>query len=192
MWCPVSTLSNRWQLPRSDPSTRLHEAWNRRLRGRPSALYCRRMDWSQIRQRIAQGEGAHTEFKRALELRLVGRSICAFGNTGGGVLILGVDDAGQVVGVRGDATSARERLANFLQNGCNTPVRARCQHEDTAQGTVIWVEVPRQRGLEPLRYDGRVWVRRDRTTTEPSPMELQELFNAFGYVLMCSLHSIKF
>ena len=144
---------------------------------------CRRMDWPQIRQRIAQGEGAHTEFKRTLELCLVGRSICAFGNTGGGVLILGVDDAGQVVGVRGDAASARERLANFLQNGCNTPVRARCQHEDTAQGTVIWVEVPRQRGLEPLRYDGRVWVRRDRTTTEPSPMELQELFNAFGYVL---------
>ena len=40
------------------------------------------MDWPQIRQRIAQGEGAHTEFKRTLEFRLVGRSICDFGNTG--------------------------------------------------------------------------------------------------------------
>ena len=43
---------------------------------------------AQIRQRIAQGEGAHTEFKRTLEFRLVGRSICAFGNRGGGVLTL--------------------------------------------------------------------------------------------------------
>ena len=141
------------------------------------------MDWPEVRQRIAQGEDAHTEFKRALELRLVGRAVCAFGNTDGGLLILGVDDAGQVVGVRGDAVNVRERLANFLRNGCNAPVRARCQQHDIPDGTVFWVEVPRQRGLEPLRCDGRVWVRRDRNTTEPSPSELQELFNAFGYVL---------
>ena len=141
------------------------------------------MDWPQVQQRIANGEDAHTEFKRTLELRLVGRAICAFGNTGGGVLVLGVDDAGRVVGLPGDATAVRERLANFFQNGCNAPVRATCDHFEAPQGTVIWIEVPRQRGLEPLRYDGRVWVRRDRTSVEPSPMELQELFNAFGYVL---------
>ena len=141
------------------------------------------MDWPQVQQRIATGEDAHTEFKRTLELRLVGRAICAFGNTGGGVLVLGVDDDGNVVGLRGDASAARERLANFLQNGCNAPVRASCGHFEAPQGAVIWIEVPRQRGLEPLRYDGRVWVRRDRTSVEPSAMELQELFNAFGYVL---------
>ena len=141
------------------------------------------MDWPQVRERIANGEDAHTEFKRTLEFRLVGRAICAFGNTVGGVLVLGVDDAGQVVGLPGDAVAARERLANFFQNGCNAPVRASCGYFDAPQGAVLWVEVPRQRGLEPLRYDGRFWVRRDRNTVEPSPMELQELFNAFGYVL---------
>ena len=141
------------------------------------------MDWPEVRQRIAKGEDVHTEFKRVLELRLVGRTVCAFGNTDGGVLVLGVDNAGQIIGVRENAHSARERLANFLQNGCNVPVYAQCQQHDAAEGTVIWVEVPRQRGFEPLRYDGRVWVRRDRNTAEPSPLELQELFNAFGYVL---------
>ena len=34
-----------------------------------------------------------------------------------------------------------------------------------------------------MRYDGRVWVRRERSSVEPSPTELQELYNAFGYVL---------
>ena len=48
---------------------------------------------------------------------------------------------------------------------------------------VHWIEVPRQPGLEPLRYDGRVWVRRARSSVEPSPSELQELYNDFGYIL---------
>ena len=141
------------------------------------------MDWPQVQRRIAAGEGIDVEFKRTLELRQVGRSICAFGNTEGGLLVLGVDDAGAVVGLRDNLTTARERLASFFHNGCNAPVRARCNHEETSEGSVVWIEVPPQRGLEPLRYDGRVWVRRDRSTTEPSAMELQELFNAFGYVL---------
>ena len=141
------------------------------------------MDWPEVQRRIKAGEGVHLEFKRTLELRQVGRSICAFGNTDGGMVVLGVDDNGAIVGLRGDVAKARERLANFFQNGCNAPVRARCRHEEAPQGTVVWIEVPRQRGLEPLRYDGRVWVRRDRITAEPSPLELQELYNAFGYLL---------
>ena len=141
------------------------------------------MDWPQVQERIAAGESVQTEFKRTLELRQVGRAICAFGNTDGGLLVLGVDDAGAVVGLRDNLSAARERLASFFHTGCNVPVRARCDHVETPQGAVLWVEVPKQRGLEPLRCDGRVWVRRDRSTTEPSAMELQELFNAFGFVL---------
>ena len=141
------------------------------------------MDWPQVQERIAAGESVQTEFKRTLELRQVGRTICAFGNTDGGLLVLGVDDAGAVVGLRDNLSAARERLASFFHTGCNVPVRARCDHAETPQGAVLWIEVPKQRGLEPLRCDGRVWVRRDRSTTEPSAMELQELFNAFGFVL---------
>ena len=141
------------------------------------------MDWHEISGRIAAGEDVHTVFKRSLELREVGRAICGFANTAGGVLILGVEDAGNVVGIRGDVGSIQERLACFLQNGCNVPVRATCGHRETASGQVHWLEVPRQRGFEPMRHDGRVWVRRERSTVEPSPTELQSLYNAFGYVL---------
>lgn len=141
------------------------------------------MDWTDVRRHIEAGEATSTEFKRTVELRQIGRSICAFGNTDGGVLVLGVNDSGEIVGLRGDVTGVRERLANFLQNGCNAPVQARCGQHETPDGMVVWIEVPRQRGLEPLRYDGRVWVRRDRNTGEPSPGELQELHGAFGYVL---------
>ena len=141
------------------------------------------MDWLEIKDRIAAGEDVRTEFKRSLEFRQVGKAICGFANTGGGALILGVDDAGKVVGVRGSVDSVRERLTSFLQNGCNVPVQATCGHHETSSGHVHWIEVPRQRGFEPMRHDGRVWVRRERSTVEPSSAELQSLYNAFGYIL---------
>lgn len=141
------------------------------------------MEWADIKQRIASGENQRTEFKQRLELRQVGRAICGFANAEGGVVVLGVDDTGAVLGIEEGADSTQERLTSFLQNGCNAPVRANCGRHPHDAGWVHWVEVPRQRGFEPLRHDGRVWIRRGRSTVEPSPMELQELYNAFGYIL---------
>ena len=34
-----------------------------------------------------------------------------------------------------------------------------------------------------MRCDGRVWIRRERSSVEPSPTELQDLYNTFGYIL---------
>lgn len=142
------------------------------------------MEWSDIRRRIESGEDRGTELKRGIgDLSGIGKAICAFANSQGGVVILGVDDSGSIAGVKEDAESVHERLTSFLQTGCSAPVSARLgRHQDPA-GWVHWIEVPRQRSFEPLRYAGRVWIRRERSTVEPSPIELQELYNAFGYIL---------
>ena len=142
------------------------------------------MDWLNILERIEGGENRHTEFKLGLgDLSAVGRGICAFANTEGGVIILGVANTPrQIVGVKEDAEQVQERLTSFLQSGCSSPVSARAGRHKGPNGWVHWLEVPRQRGFEPLRYGGRVWVRRERSSVEPSPTELQELYNAFGYI----------
>ena len=142
------------------------------------------MEWLEVLQRIEAGESHQTEFKRGLgDLAPVGRAICAFANGDGGVIVLGVAGRGQIVGVREDAESVQERLTGFLQTGCSAPVTAAMGHREDPNGWVHWVEVPRQRGFEPMRYDGRVWMRRQRASVEPSPTELQELYNVFGYIL---------
>ena len=58
------------------------------------------MEWTHVLARIGAGEDRHTEFKRALgDLSAVGRAACAFANTEGGLIVLGVDDATEVTGV---------------------------------------------------------------------------------------------
>ena len=143
------------------------------------------MEWLDVLQRIEAGEDWKTEFKRGLgDLSEIGKAICAFGNGDGGLIILGVDDTGAIVGVRENEERVQERLTGFLQSGCSVPVSARCGRHEDPNGWVHWIEVPRQpRRFEPLHYDGRFWIRRERSSVPPSPTERQELFNDFGFVL---------
>ncbi len=131
-----------------------------------------------------RGRRRRTEFKRGLgDLSAIGKAMCAFANSEGGVVILGADGSGTISGVRENPDSVRERLTGFLQTGCSAPVSARCGQYEDPNGWVHWIEVPRIRGLEPLRCGGRYYIRRERSSVEPSPHELQELFNIFGFVL---------
>ena len=142
------------------------------------------MDWAGVLDRIEAGEGLDAEFTRGLgDGAKVRKAMCAFANAEGGLIVLGVDDQQRIVGVKEDAERVQERLTDLLSTGCSAPVSARLGRHEGPQGWVHWVEVARQRSFEPMRCDGRVWIRRARSTTEPSATELQELYNAFGYIL---------
>lgn len=142
------------------------------------------MEWLEVSRSIAAGESYTVEFKRELgNLRQVGGAICALANSDGGVVIMGVRDDGEILGVPGDPLAAQERLLTLLQTGCSAPVFGQLGMHQVSGRTVHWVDVRRQRRYEPFRHGGRFWIRRDRSTVTPSASELQELFNRFGYVL---------
>ena len=141
------------------------------------------MEWPDILRRIESGESDQTEFKSGLDLSSIGSAVCAFANTEGGIVVLGVNNSGEIVGVRNSPETVQERLTAFLQSGCSSPVSASIgSHQDT-NGWVHWIEVPRQRSFEPLSYSGRVYVRRARSSVQPSSSELQELYNIFGAIV---------
>ena len=142
------------------------------------------MDWIDVLQRIQAGEDAHTELGR---FRSFGdkdwqESVCAFANTEGGLVILGVTDDRAIDGVPMDPKEVQERLSNALHNAFNAPIQARLGCHQDPNGWVHWIEVARVRGPEPLRHKGRVLVRGNRGNREPSATELQELYNTFGLV----------
>ena len=143
------------------------------------------MDWLDVLQRIDKGEDELTEFGRYRSWNEKDwlKTVCAMANSQGGLVVLGVLDDGTIDGVPLDSEKVQERLTNALQNSLSQPVRARLGRHEDPKGWVHWVQVDRMRGPEPMKYKGRVYVRRGRSSDEPEATELQELYNVFGIVL---------
>lgn len=104
------------------------------------------IDWEQVRKRVAHGEDEAVEFKREFgDLKGIGKTLCAFANGGGGLLVLGVDDDGSFVGLSESPDQTSERLTSFLQSGLSSPVSARLGRAELASDAwVHWIAVPRQ------------------------------------------------
>ena len=88
---------------------------------------------------IALGEGFTTEFKRSMPSDL-GREICAFANATGGVILIGVDDAGNLIGV-GDHNRLKSQVQSVARSA-DPPVAV----EVESQCGVLCVTVPAQQG----------------------------------------------
>lgn len=105
------------------------------------------MNLKQTQEDIAQGEGLHCEFKEAGSQlpRNLFETVCAFLNTDGGTILLGVADDGSVTGVDPDTV---ERMKSDLANLSNNPQKVDppyllFPHEFTIDDkTIIAVQVP--------------------------------------------------
>ncbi len=73
---------------------------------------------------IQEGEGTTLEFKESLSSSFA-RELVAFANTIGGKILLGVGDAGSIVGVQ-DTNTLRARVQDTARN-CDPPVRVRAE-----------------------------------------------------------------
>jgi len=75
------------------------------------------MTHRQLERLVAIGEGQHLEFKRQVpKPHRLAKEVIAFANSGGGRLLLGVDDDGTIVGVRDadeELFSLQEALTDF-------------------------------------------------------------------------------
>ena len=96
---------------------------------------------------IALGEGFTTEFKRSMPSDL-GREICAFANATGGVILIGVDDAGTVTGVR-DHNRLKSRVQSVARGGGSGEPRQRAVRDGAGaarQTVLLRRQVLRSRG----------------------------------------------
>ena len=108
------------------------------------------MTLSDILERIENGEDEHTEFKRYEGFpRRVAEAVCAFANSDGGLVVLGVDDSGEILGVDVDPEYLRDTLQalgtpryafGFLSSAITE--HARNLPDDLAQDAEEW-RIPR-------------------------------------------------
>lgn len=120
------------------------------------------MNLQQIQEDIAQGEGLHREFKEAGSQlpRNLFETVCAFLNTDGGTILLGVADDGTVKGVDPGAV---ERMKTDLANLSNNPGKIDPpwllfpQEFEVDGKTVIAVQVPLSSQLH--KTGGNIFLR---------------------------------
>jgi len=116
------------------------------------------MDVDDMLRLIAQGEGQQLEFKRSLaELDTATRAVAAFANTDGGVLLFGVRDSGEIVGVD-LGQSSRERIVNRITGATDPAVYPSVEYVMVEGRVVVVVQVAASDN-RPHLADGRAYKR---------------------------------
>ncbi len=93
------------------------------------------MKEEQIQDLIDTGEGYHIEFKRTVDKTFI-EEVCAFANAAGGTILLGVEDNGEICGVKTD-NSFRSQITNTVSQ-----IEPKIDVKLSIMNNVIAVEVP--------------------------------------------------
>lgn len=98
-----------------------------------------------IEELLGGGETLTVEFKRHLEGDDLVRAVACLANGEGGVLLIGVDDDGTVVGAKGPRGGELDpaKMAGFIQNKTEPPLPVRVSTDTVDGQPVARIDVPR-------------------------------------------------
>jgi len=132
----------------------------------------------QIERLIDDGESESLEFKSEVgNGEEVVESILAFANTCDGLILIGVEDDGAIIGVENPGKE-EERILNIVEGKCDPPVtNLKFEHVQIDDKQVLQVFV--SKGSNPPyvhRDKGVVYLRRNATDRRARRVELESLF----------------
>ncbi|MBI2761113.1 MAG: putative DNA binding domain-containing protein [Chloroflexi bacterium] len=150
----------------------------------------------ELRALVRQGEGQRVEFKAAeADAADIARAIVAMANSGGGFILLGVSDDGDLLGLwyaqppdiarhirtMPDLAAWRQWVVNVSRHNCDPAVPLAVEHVEAEGRDVLVVQVPDGQD-KPYRANGRAYVRIDREVHEATREEIGRLMFASGRV----------
>lgn len=145
------------------------------------------MDAAWVEERLRLGEDSGTEFKGVVRRNFdidpgdLAREIAAFANSGGGFILLGVENDGTVTGA-GSVTQA-DVLMQRAVNVCRDRNLSQCFFSKVLvrDNLVLVIEVPGFTPDRPYLVGGRFFVRQGSETREGSRAELLQVTQSFDY-----------
>jgi hypothetical protein len=128
---------------------------------------------------IQQGENETTEFKAEISKNHMefAETLVGFSNLRGGVIIVGVDEHGDVKGLQDlEITKMDERIQNFSRELCDPPTKFTLKRVELQGKVIVVVEVP-EGSAKPywLKNRGPI-IRSGSTDRVMSRVEAQQLF----------------
>jgi len=112
---------------------------------------------SELKALIAQGEHQQLDFKfRIDDSKKIARTLCAFANTDGGRLLIGVKDNGKIAGV--DPNEEIHMIEAAAEMYCNPKLKieTRVWQEDMKLVLDIWVEKTTKKPIMAFDEEGRM------------------------------------
>jgi predicted HTH transcriptional regulator len=113
--------------------------------------------------RIINGEGQTTEFKRSLSLKREAlEAFCSMVNADSaqGVVIFGVEPNGTVCGVEpGNLDTAQRSLSQTIRASFDPPLQTEIRVEELEDKQLLLISAQRHESVPYHEYDGRAWIR---------------------------------
>ncbi len=137
-------------------------------------------DIEKVSHLLQQGENNAVEFKsRKTHVDSVAREVTAFANSGGGVILLGVDDDGSVEGLD-DSCNWEERVANITRHNIIPPII--CNYREVViKGKLIgFIDVPKGKDRPYQTNRSQFVIRVGSTSRMATQGELMRLFQHAG------------
>jgi len=126
------------------------------------------MNKKELQQIIKLGEGFNAEFKKSFSAG-IGREICAFANSLGGKILVGVDDKGNISGIKN-----KNRIKSSIQSISRNMEPAYSVDVETV-GDVLVVHVP-DGNKKPYSVGGKFFIREGSNSQQLSRDEIREFF----------------
>lgn len=118
---------------------------------------------------INKSESQNIEFKQSWRDEYL-KWICAFANTDGGILYIGVKDNGKVCGVD-DSKKLTEDIPNKIRNTMGLI----CDVKTLKDGTLVYFKITVEKYPFPVSYHGKYYKRSGSTLQELSGVELDKM-----------------
>jgi ATP-dependent DNA helicase RecG len=127
---------------------------------------------------LSQNEGQNIEFKQAVSSSL-GRSICAFANSHGGTIVVGVRPRGTIQGL--SDPSAQAARVQSIARGCSPIVKVRVEHFTVEGKSLLLVNVP-ESSDKPHSSGSVFYMRVGSTSQSMTRDEVVGLLHAVGKI----------
>lgn len=137
------------------------------------------MNTANIQELVKRPESKTLEFKRDLSsLRPIVKTVIAFANTAGGILIVGVEDDGKIVGV-GDPFNMEEKITSVIADSIAPLIMPDIEFATVEDKTLLIIRVAHTVGPFYLKQAGApdgILVRLGSTNRQASPQLIDEMY----------------
>ncbi len=134
---------------------------------------------------LARGEDSRRQFKENFSnVDSLAAELVAFANSGGGLLIVGANDAGEVQGLTAaDISRLNQLLSNAASQSVRPPVNPISLNVQTAQGLLMVIQAPNGLNRPYTDNQGRIWVKSGADKRHVTAREeMQRLFQQAGLI----------